>query len=231
MMHGTINIEVELTLTTCRQNLILSQHIKNSFRLKPKDSLPCRQEPPHLTLLWWKWSILPALKCGLARCRKNVGRGFLRTGWWGKYLSKRERGSERLLVKFAQWGSIMICTPCRVIELVRMKWVGVWHTWERQKCVQGFGGEPERKGPLWRPRPRLGNNIETGVKETGCDGVDCVYVAEDRDWWYSVVNTMMRLFCFVQAGYFLNRWATVSCTRSLLRRFWFMRVCMYVFIT
>ena len=42
-------------------------------------------------------------------------------------------------------GSIMICTPCRVIELVRIKWVGVWHAWERDK---GFGGEPDGRGPL-----------------------------------------------------------------------------------
>jgi len=175
--------------------------------------------------------ILPALKCGLARYRKNMDRGCPRRGCWGKYLSKRERGSERWLGKIAQWGGIMICTPCKVIELVRMKWAGVWHAWERDKCVQGFGGEPEGKGPLWRPRRRLGNNIKTDVKEIGCDGAECIYVAEDRDRWYSVVDTIMRLCCFVQAGYFLNRWATVSFTRILLLVVWCMCVCMYVFIT
>lgn len=42
----------------------------------------------------------------------------------------------------------MIFTPCKVIELVRMKWAGMWHAWERDKRAQGFGGESDGKGPL-----------------------------------------------------------------------------------
>jgi hypothetical protein len=43
----------------------------------------------------------------------------------------------------------MICSPCRVIELVRVKWVGrVARMGERDKCLQVFGGEPEGKGSL-----------------------------------------------------------------------------------
>ena len=125
----------------------------------------------HLTLLWWKWSILPAMKCGIARYRKNMGRRCSRTGSWGNYLSKRGRGSERRLGKIAYWGSIKICAPCKVIEIVRMKWIGAWHTWERDKHVRGFGDEPEGKGPLWRPRRRLGNNIKMDVTEIGCDAM------------------------------------------------------------
>jgi hypothetical protein len=28
----------------------------------------------------------------------------------------------------------------------------------------------------------LGNNIKTGVKEIGCDDVECICMAKDRDW-------------------------------------------------
>jgi hypothetical protein len=164
---------------------------------------------PHLTLLWRNWSILPGMKSGHARYWKNMGRWWLGTGRQSKYLSKR-RGSEKWLGKTAKWRGIMICTPYKVIQLVRMKWAGVWHALARGKCVQCFVGEPEGNGQLWRPRRRLGNSIKTGVKEIVCGGVKCIYVAKERDWRYSVVNTIMKLF-LVKAVNFLNSWTTISC--------------------
>jgi hypothetical protein len=35
-----------------------------------------------------------------------------------------------------------------MIELVRMKWAGVWRALARGKCVQGFGGNLKQRDQL-----------------------------------------------------------------------------------
>ena len=39
-----------------------------------------------------------------------------------------------------------------------------------ERCVQGFGGEPEGKRPLGRPRRRWEDNIKMDLQEVGCGG-------------------------------------------------------------
>jgi hypothetical protein len=54
-------------------------------------------------------------------------------------------------------------------------------------------GKPEGKRPLGRPRHRLVDNIRMDLGETGWDGVDWIDVAQDRDQWRALVNTVMNL--------------------------------------
>jgi hypothetical protein len=54
-------------------------------------------------------------------------------------------------------------------------------------------GKPEGKRPLGRPRLRWVNNIQMDLREIGCDGVDWIDVAQDRDQWRALVNTAMNL--------------------------------------
>jgi hypothetical protein len=54
-------------------------------------------------------------------------------------------------------------------------------------------GMPERKGPLGRPRRRWVNNIKMDHKEIGWDGVDWIDLAQSRDRWRALVNTVMNL--------------------------------------
>jgi hypothetical protein len=55
-------------------------------------------------------------------------------------------------------------------------------------------GKPEVKRPLGRPRHKWEDNIKIDLKEIGWEGVDWIYVAQDRDWWWWVlVNTVMNL--------------------------------------
>jgi len=54
-------------------------------------------------------------------------------------------------------------------------------------------GKPEGKRPLGRPTHRWEDNIRMDLKSIGREGVDWVYLAEDRDQWRAVVNTVMRL--------------------------------------
>jgi hypothetical protein len=35
----------------------------------------------------------------------------------------------------------------------------MWHVWEKEKCMQGFGGKPEGKRPLKITRYRWKDNI------------------------------------------------------------------------
>jgi len=43
---------------------------------------------------------------------------------------------------------------------------------EEERCMQGFGGEPEGKTPLGRPRRRWEGNIMIDLKEVGYGGMD-----------------------------------------------------------
>jgi hypothetical protein len=47
-------------------------------------------------------------------------------------------------------------------------------------------GKPEGKRPLGRPRRKI-------LRETGWDGMDWVDVAQDRDQWRALVNTVLNL--------------------------------------
>jgi len=37
------------------------------------------------------------------------------------------------------------------------------------------------------------NNIRVGVRETGCEGVDWIHLAQDRGHWRALVDTVMNL--------------------------------------
>jgi hypothetical protein len=54
-------------------------------------------------------------------------------------------------------------------------------------------GQPEGKRPLGRPRRRWVDHIKMDVREIGWDGMDWIYLAEYRDQWRALVNTVMNL--------------------------------------
>jgi hypothetical protein len=54
-------------------------------------------------------------------------------------------------------------------------------------------GKPERKRPLERARRGLVDNIQMDLIEIGCGGMDWNDVAQDRDQWRALVNTVMNL--------------------------------------
>jgi hypothetical protein len=47
--------------------------------------------------------------------------------------------------------------------------------------------------PLARPRSRCVDNIKMDLRERGWDGVDWIEVAQDREKWGALVNTVMNL--------------------------------------
>ena len=62
-----------------------------------------------------------------------------------------------------------------------------------KKRMQGFGGEPEGKRPLERPRRRGENNIKIDIQEVGCRVMDWIELAKDTDRWRALVNRVMNL--------------------------------------
>jgi len=54
-------------------------------------------------------------------------------------------------------------------------------------------GKPERKRPLGRPRRRWEDNINLDLQEVGCEGMDWIDLAQDRDRWRGLGNVVMNL--------------------------------------
>jgi len=53
--------------------------------------------------------------------------------------------------------------------------------------------KPEGKRPLVRPRRRWEYNIKLGVQEVGCEGMDWIELAQERDRWRALVTVVMNL--------------------------------------
>jgi hypothetical protein len=54
-------------------------------------------------------------------------------------------------------------------------------------------GKPEVKRPLERPRHRWVDTIKIELREIGLGGKDWMDLAQDRDQWKALVNTVMHL--------------------------------------
>jgi hypothetical protein len=54
-------------------------------------------------------------------------------------------------------------------------------------------GKPEGNKPLGRPRRRWEDNNTIDLKEIGWFGMDWIDLAQDRDQWRALVNTVINL--------------------------------------
>jgi hypothetical protein len=64
---------------------------------------------------------------------------------------------------------------------------------EKRNSYRILEGNPEGKRPLGRPRRRWVHNIKMDLSEIGWDGMDWIDLAEDRDQWRALGNTVMNL--------------------------------------
>jgi hypothetical protein len=64
---------------------------------------------------------------------------------------------------------------------------------ERRNAYRILVGMPEGKGQLGRPRRRWVDNIKMDLREIEWDDMDWIDLAEDRDQWRALVNTVMNL--------------------------------------
>jgi hypothetical protein len=56
-----------------------------------------------------------------------------------------------------------------------------------------FVGKPEGRRPLGTPRGRWVDNIRMDLVEVGCGDVDWIGLAQDRDRWRALVNSVLNL--------------------------------------
>jgi hypothetical protein len=64
---------------------------------------------------------------------------------------------------------------------------------EKRNAYRISLGKPEGKRPLGRPRCRWLDNIKMDLIEIVWDGVDWMDMAQDRDQWSALVNTVVNL--------------------------------------
>jgi hypothetical protein len=64
---------------------------------------------------------------------------------------------------------------------------------EKRNAYRILAGKPEGKRPPGRPRRRWVDNIKMDLREIGWDGVDWMDMAQDRDQWRALVNTVLNL--------------------------------------
>jgi len=75
-----------------------------------------------------------------------------------------------------------------------MRWAGnVARMRERRNVYRVLVGNPEAKRPLGKSRRRWEDNIKMDLQDVGCDGMDWIELAQDRDRWRSLVNGLMIL--------------------------------------
>jgi hypothetical protein len=64
---------------------------------------------------------------------------------------------------------------------------------EERNVYRVLMGKPEGKRPLGRPRRRWEEGIRMDLGEIGWGSADWIQLAQDRDRWRAVVNTVMNL--------------------------------------
>jgi hypothetical protein len=82
----------------------------------------------------------------------------------------------------------------------RMSWLGYTvRIAGMRNTYKIFVGKSEGNTPLARPRRVWEDNIRTDIREIVCECVDWIHLAQDRDQWRAVVNTVMKL-CTINGG-------------------------------
>ena len=70
-----------------------------------------------------------------------------------------------------------------------MRWVGnVAYMVESSGVYRFLVGTPKGMRPLRRLRHRWDDNIKMDLQEVGCEGMDWIDLAQDRDKWLAHVN-------------------------------------------
>jgi hypothetical protein len=76
----------------------------------------------------------------------------------------------------------------------RMRWAGhVARMGEKRNAYRLLAGKPEERRPLGRPRRRWVGNIMMDLLEVEWGDVDWIGLAQDRDRWRALVNSVLNL--------------------------------------
>jgi ribosome biogenesis protein Tsr3 len=81
----------------------------------------------------------------------------------------------------------------RKIKSRRMGWAGHVARMGEKRNAYRLLGKPEGKRPLGRPRRRLVDNMRIFLVDVGWCDVDRIGVAQDKDRWRALVNSVLNL--------------------------------------
>jgi hypothetical protein len=83
----------------------------------------------------------------------------------------------------------------RIIKSRRMRWAGhVAQMGKKRNAYRLLVGKPEEKMRLGRQRHRWVDNIRMDLVEVGWDDVDWIDLAQDRNRWRALVNSVFSLW-------------------------------------
>jgi hypothetical protein len=86
----------------------------------------------------------------------------------------------------------LVTSLIRIIKSRKMRWAG--HVARMgEKIFRLLVGNPEGKRPLGRPRRRWVDNIRMDLGEVGRGDVDWIGLAQDRNKWKALVNSVLNL--------------------------------------
>jgi hypothetical protein len=82
----------------------------------------------------------------------------------------------------------------QMINARRMRWAGhVARMGDRRGAYRIFVGRPEGKRLLGRPRHSWEESVEIDLQEVGWGGMDWIYMFQDRDKCWALVNAVMNI--------------------------------------
>jgi len=111
----------------------------------------------------------------------------------------KERGNSGRLKKTAY----SLPNVIRVMKSKRMRWAEhMTRVAEMRNAHEILVGKPGRKRPLAKFRHRWEDNIRMDLTETGWEGEYWINLAQDRDQWRALVNTVINLRVHNKRGIF-----------------------------
>jgi hypothetical protein len=82
-----------------------------------------------------------------------------------------------------------------MIKSRRIRWAGhVARMGEKRNACRVFVGKSEGNRQLGTSRPRWEDNTKMRLREIEYSGIDWIHLAQDRDQWRALVNTVMNLW-------------------------------------
>jgi hypothetical protein len=83
----------------------------------------------------------------------------------------------------------------RIIKSRRMRWAGhVARMEEKRNAYMLLVGKPEGNRPLGKPRRKWVDNIRMDLGEVGWGDVDWIGLAQDKNRWRALVNSVLNLW-------------------------------------
>jgi hypothetical protein len=111
----------------------------------------------------------------------------------------------------------MQCSPSIIIKMIKsrmMRWTGhIARIGANRNAYRILVGKPEGKRPLGKPKRRWKYNIRLDLREIGWGGMDWIDLAQDRNQWRALVNTVMNLLIQQNTANFLSGCVTGDFSR------------------